>query len=58
MPIAIGILCATEQIKVEDIKEYVFLGELSLVGELKKVKGALPIVVSCIKMKLKLYYTN
>lgn len=55
LPIAIGILCATEQIKIENIKEYVFLGELSLVGELKKVKGALPIVVSGIKKEISNY---
>ena len=55
LPIAIGILCATEQIKINNIKEYVFLGELSLVGELNKIKGVLPIVVSGIKKEINNY---
>lgn len=55
LPIAIGILCATQQVKINNIKEYVFLGELSLVGELNKIKGTLPIVVSGIKKEMNNY---
>lgn len=45
LPIAIGILIATNQIAVEDIGRYLFMGELSLSGDLKRVKGALPIII-------------
>jgi magnesium chelatase family protein len=45
LPIAIGVLLATEQIKAINIHDYLILGELSLSGEVKKIKGALPIVM-------------
>lgn len=45
LPIAVGILAATEQVNATDIREYLFVGELSLSGEVKKIKGALPIVM-------------
>lgn len=48
LPIAVGILLATEQIKINDVHEYLFLGELSLLGEVKRVKGVLPIVIEAI----------
>ena len=44
LPIAIGILMASNQIKVKNLKDYILFGELSLGGELKGVKGALPII--------------
>jgi magnesium chelatase family protein len=44
LPIAVGLLVASGQIKSELYKDKVFLGELSLSGELKAVKGVLPIV--------------
>src|SRR5690349_767583 len=44
LPIALGILGASEQIKkMEAMNEYVIMGELSLNGELRPIKGALPI---------------
>ena len=46
LPIALGILFATEQIKVSFRKKYLFLGELSLDGKIKKVKGVLPITLT------------
>lgn len=45
LPIAIGILAATEQLEPEMLKEFLFLGELSLNGELKRGRGVLPIVI-------------
>ncbi len=45
LPIAIGILAATEQINYENIDEYIFAGELSLNGDITKIKGALPIII-------------
>ncbi|MCD3194361.1 YifB family Mg chelatase-like AAA ATPase [Clostridium botulinum C] len=45
LPIAITILLVSNQIQCEDIQKFLFIGELSLLGELKKVRGALPIVI-------------
>ncbi len=45
LPIALGILLASKQIEKLPRKS-VFLGELSLNGNLRKVKGTLPIVLS------------
>ncbi|WP_138207316.1 YifB family Mg chelatase-like AAA ATPase [Haloimpatiens lingqiaonensis] len=45
LPIAIGILIATNQICCEELDKYLFIGELSLDGELKGIRGALPIVM-------------
>ena len=42
LPIALGILASTEQIAKENLKKYAFLGELSLDGRIKPVKGILP----------------
>lgn len=44
--IAVGILAASEQIKTKKYKDFIFLGELSLDGSLKKVRGVLPILIS------------
>lgn len=41
LPIALGILIASEQVKV-DVSEYLFMGELSLEGKLRPTGGALP----------------
>lgn len=46
LPIALGILVATEQIVNREIDNYAFMGELSLDGEIKPVKGILPMVIS------------
>ena len=45
LPIAIGILAASEQLKSEEIGHYVMMGELSLDGSLRPIKGALPIAI-------------
>ena len=42
LPIALGILAASEQIPANKLQNYEFLGELALSGELRPVKGALP----------------
>lgn len=46
LPIALGILIATQQINNNNLDKYAFLGELSLDGEIKPVKGILPMVIS------------
>ncbi len=45
LPLAIGILAASEQLKCPDLEEYVIMGELSLDGKLRPIKGALPIAI-------------
>ncbi|MFV1997457.1 MAG: magnesium chelatase domain-containing protein, partial [Acidiferrobacterales bacterium] len=41
LPIAIGILAASGQIKASSVSGYEFLGELALTGELRPIGGAL-----------------
>ena len=46
LPIALGVLGATEQIDEPDrLKDYVIMGELSLDGSVQSIKGALPIAI-------------
>ena len=47
LPIAIGILKATEQIKNENLTDYIIVGELALNGDIRKINGILPILISC-----------
>lgn len=54
LPIAIGILAADEKIKnPEAISNYIIMGELSLDGEIRSIKGALPIAIQARKEKYK-----
>ncbi|MGB0403564.1 MAG: YifB family Mg chelatase-like AAA ATPase [Salibacteraceae bacterium] len=45
LPLAIGILAASNQIEPESLENYVMMGELSLDGSLQPMKGALPIAI-------------
>lgn len=45
LPLAIGILAASEQIKAGKLDEYVIMGELSLDGTVQPIKGVLPIAI-------------
>lgn len=45
LPIALAYLNATGQISTNDLEEYMIMGELSLSGELRPIKGALPIAI-------------
>ena len=56
LPIAIGILAASEQIKADNIHEYLIMGELSLDGSLQPVKGALPIAIEARKQGFKGFF--
>lgn len=49
LAIAIGILAASKQISVEELENYLILGELSLDGMVQLVKGALPIAIKAKK---------
>ena len=46
LPIAIAILAATEQIPVDNLAQYEFLGELALSGDIRAVKGAIPAAIA------------
>lgn len=48
LAIALGILAACEQITCEGLEQYVILGELSLNGDIKPVKGTLAIALSMV----------
>ena len=45
LPLALGVLTASEKISCDNIGEYMFAGELSLDGTLLPVKGVLPMAV-------------
>lgn len=45
LAIAIGILGASGQMRADDLDKYVIMGELSLDGSLRPIKGALPIAI-------------
>ena len=53
LPIAIGMLMAAELIKSELLEETFILGELSLDGSLRKIKGGLPITVEARRCGIK-----
>ncbi|MHA7131009.1 YifB family Mg chelatase-like AAA ATPase [Algoriphagus namhaensis] len=45
LPIAMGILQASEQVDFPHLEEYVIMGELALDGKLRPIKGVLPIAI-------------
>jgi len=49
LPIALGILAATEQIPIKNTIDYAFVGELALDGNLRPIKGALSIALAAAK---------
>lgn len=49
LPIALGILAATEQIPLKNTVSYAFVGELALDGNLRPIKGALSIALAAAK---------
>ncbi|MBQ3689163.1 MAG: YifB family Mg chelatase-like AAA ATPase [Bacteroidales bacterium] len=53
LSLAVGILACSNQINNERISDYILLGELSLDGSIKPVKGALPIAIQAVKEKFK-----
>ncbi len=53
LTIAIGILAAAEQIPSAHLEDYLIMGELSLDGSLKPIKGALPIAIEAQKKGFK-----
>ncbi len=45
LPLALGVLAASELIKINKLSEYLIMGELSLDGNILPIKGALPIAI-------------
>ncbi len=52
LPIAIGILAADEKVGNERLGRYMLMGELSLDGAVRPIKGALPMAIKAREMKL------
>ncbi len=46
LPIAVGILAASGQVRVEPLQDLEFVGELSLTGEIRPIRGALAMVLA------------
>jgi magnesium chelatase family protein len=44
LPIALGILMKSNQIAQRNLNDFIIFGELSLAGDLKEIKGILPII--------------
>jgi magnesium chelatase family protein len=53
LPIALSILKASDQLFTETLDRYVVMGELSLDGELRPIKGVLPIAIEARKQQFK-----
>ncbi|MEZ4910503.1 MAG: YifB family Mg chelatase-like AAA ATPase [Saprospiraceae bacterium] len=49
LPIALGVLAATDQINTVGLESILFMGELALDGNLRPIKGALPIAIQARK---------
>jgi magnesium chelatase family protein len=49
LAIAVGILAASKQVPDKLLEKWEFIGELSLSGDLRKVKGILPVAIACQK---------
>jgi len=45
LPIAIGLLAASNQLQTDQLDHYMLIGELALTGAVRPVKGALPIAI-------------
>jgi magnesium chelatase family protein len=45
LPIAIGMLAASEQIETDQLDNFIIVGELALTGAVRTVKGVLPIAI-------------
>ena len=45
LPIAVGMLAASEQLETDQLDNFVIVGELALTGAVRPVKGVLPIAI-------------
>ena len=49
LPIALGVMAASDQMKSDKLGDYIILGELSLDGHIQPMKGILPIAIQAKK---------
>jgi len=52
LPLAVGILAADEKINPDKLNRYMLMGELSLDGSLRPIKGALPMAILARQLQL------
>jgi len=53
LPISVGVLAATEQVKPDLLDDFLFMGELSLDGTLRPVAGVLAIAAAAKSLRIK-----
>lgn len=53
LPIAVGILIATNEIESNNLENTIFIGELSLDGKLNRINGVLPICIEAMNLGIK-----
>ena len=53
LPISLGIISASNGVEFKNLDDYLVLGELSLDGKVKPIRGALPAAISVLKMRYK-----
>lgn len=53
LPIALGVVCEAGQIEPGLLNDYIFVGELSLDGKLRPVRGVLPIAIEAKRLGYK-----
>lgn len=53
MPIALALLAASQQEEFKDLDQYVIMGELSLDGQVRPIRGVLPIAIETAREKFK-----
>lgn len=50
LAIAVSIISLNQELSLKNFKEYCYIGELSLDGEVKKVRGVLPLLIAARKL--------
>ncbi len=58
LAIAIGILAASNQISADELSQYEFIGELALNGDLRPVRGVLPMAIEARNSKRQVVVPN
>ena len=53
LPIALGVLGLTGKLEKRALREWLILGELSLDGKVRPIRGALPVALGAVKRKFK-----
>jgi magnesium chelatase family protein len=53
LPIALGVLAANNLVNEERLSQFIIMGELALDGQLRPIKGALPIAIQARKEKFR-----